>query len=56
MREVVHRALVRTLWKVADKIKGCLAKDFRTESISLEEIKIFWREALYDKQERTLSG
>ena len=56
IREVVQRALVRTLWKVAERIKGCLARDLRTRSISLGERRIFCKEALQNRNVRTSLG
>ena len=44
---MVHNALVKTLWKVAERIKGFLAKDFKTESMMTEYISqlMKWNQA-----------
>ena len=56
MREVVQRALLRTLIKVAERISGSLATEVKTSYISLGEIKMFCLAALAERETSALSG
>ena len=53
---VVHKELVRTLWKVTDKIKGSLESELMIEEMSSVESKIFCLEALKERSFKVESG